>query len=71
MKAKSVTEDVKAMRFQKYVDKTFLGKADKRIDRINKYIDADITYFILAFQRGVAAVNTLDEFCNEVVKNIA
>lgn len=69
-KTKSVSPHLKAMGFQEYLDKIILGTAERCIERINRYIDAGITYFVLAFPGGKAAVNSADEFCNKVAKSI-
>jgi len=71
MKTSSVNLDERAMGFQEYLDKIILGSADKCIEKINRYIDAGITYFILAFPGGETAANSADEFCDKVIKSIA
>jgi len=71
MKAKSTSQDVKAMSFQKYLEKIILGTADKCIERIDEYINAGITYFILAFPGGETSITSAYEFCSKVIKSIA
>jgi len=68
--ANNVNSAVKAMDFRKYLDKMILGTADECVEKIHKYIEAGITYFILAFPGGGTVVNSANEFCKKVIRSV-
>jgi len=70
-KTKSVSSHLKAISFQEYLDKIILGTADRCIERINEYVEAGITYFVLVFPGGEAGMDNADDFSKKVVKSIA